>query len=128
MQTYVAELGRLYAATTALWQRDPDPEGFEWIDCTDREQTVISYLRKSAAGHVLVVLNFTPAPRENYRIGVPTSRSYRTLLSSDDSRFGGSGMGPNARFHSQSEPWHGRAQSLLLTLPPLAALILEPVT
>ena len=128
MQTYVAELGRLYVATIALWQRDPDPEGFEWIDCTDREQTVISYLRKSAAGHVLVVLNFTPAPRENYRIGVPTSRSYRTLLSSDDSRFGGSGMGPNARFHSQSEPWHGRAQSLLLTLPPLAALILEPVT
>jgi 1,4-alpha-glucan branching enzyme len=126
MQHFVAELGRLYIATAALWRQDPDAAGFEWVDCSDRENTVISYLRRDGANHALVVFNFTPVPRENYRIGVPTSRGYRTLLSSDDSRFGGSGIGAGAQVSTDGEPCHGQRQSVRLNLPPLGALILVP--
>jgi 1,4-alpha-glucan branching enzyme len=126
MQRFVAELGRVYSRTPALWRQDPDPAGFEWVDCSDREKTVVSYLRKDGATHALVVLNFTPIPRENYRIGVPTSQAYRTLLCSDDSRFGGSGVGAGAQISNDSEPCHGRPRSVLLNLPPLGALILVP--
>jgi 1,4-alpha-glucan branching enzyme len=127
MQAYVAELGRLYKETSPLWRQDPDPAGFEWIDCTDREQTVVSYLRKDGASHVLVVLNFTPVPRENYRLGVPTDRAYRTLLSTDDCRFGGSGMTQNTQVDNHAQPCHGQARSILLDLPPLGAVILTPI-
>jgi len=127
MQVYLAELGRLYAATSALWRADPDAVGFEWIDCTDREQTVVSYLRKDGANHAIVVLNFTPVPRDGYRIGVPTAQSYRTLLSTDATRFGGSGLGESEPVTPEAQPCHGRPQSLLLNLPPLGALILVPV-
>jgi 1,4-alpha-glucan branching enzyme len=126
IQTYTAELGQLYAATAALWREDPDPSGFEWVDCTDRERTVISYLRKEGASHVLVVLNFTPVCRENYRIGVPCNQAYRSLLCTDDVRFGGSGVGAGV-FESEAQPWHGKPRSLVLTLPPLGALILAPI-
>jgi 1,4-alpha-glucan branching enzyme len=127
MQTYVAALGQLYGQTPAFWRQDPDPAGFEWVDCNDRERTIISYLRKDGPNHVLVVLNFTPVPRENYRIGVPSARAYRSLLSSDDTRFGGSGVGVGVPAFNDAVPWHGQPRSVLLTLPPLGALILAPV-
>jgi len=127
LQSFVAELARLYAATSAFWRQDPDPDGFEWVDCSDREQSVVSYLRKDGASQVLVVLNFTPVPRENYRIGVPTAQPYRTLLSTDSVRFGGSGIGEQPLVQSEPQPCHGRPQSVLLQLPPLGALILAPI-
>ena len=126
MQSFVAELGRVYIATAALWRQDPEPASFEWVDCTDREQTIVSYLRKDGAAHALVVLNFTPVPRENYRVGVPTHQGYQTLLSSDDRRFGGSGVGEGARLGNEPVPWQGQPRSISLNLPPLGAVILVP--
>ena len=126
LQAYVAELGRLYGATSALWRQDPEPGGFEWVDCNDRERTVVSYLRKDGDEHVLIVLNFTPVPREGYRVGVPAAQTYRTLLSTDATRFGGSGVGEERVIRSEPQPCHGRPHSVSLTLPPLGALILAP--
>jgi 1,4-alpha-glucan branching enzyme len=127
METFVAALGAMYAKTPALWREDPDPAGFEWIDSSDRDNTVLSYLRKDGADHVLVVLNFTPVPRDDYRIGVPVSGAYKQAFSSDDTEFGGSGYAPAAVFATEAVPCHGREQSLCLALPPLGALILVPL-
>jgi len=90
LQQYLAELARYYQQTPALWRSDADPHGFEWIDCSDKDNTVLSYLRKDGDKFVIVVLNFTPVPRSGYRIGVPKSGRYVERLSSDDQRFGGS--------------------------------------
>ena len=85
LQEFIAELGKLHKATPALWRSDPLPESFEWIDCSDRDNTVLTYLRRDGADFVIVVLNFTPVPRENYRVGVPdraaTSKSSRPTIS-----------------------------------------------
>jgi 1,4-alpha-glucan branching enzyme len=124
LQEYIAELGRFYRETPALWRSDPVPESFEWIDCTDRENTVLSYLRRDGADHVIVVLNFTPVPRDEYRIGVPSSGRYIERLSSDDLRFGGSEFETLAVVETDPIPQHGRTRSIRLRIPPLGALIL----
>jgi 1,4-alpha-glucan branching enzyme len=126
LQLFLAELSRYYMQTPALWRSDPDTFGFEWIDCSDKDNTVLSYLRRDVDKFVVVVLNFTPVPRENYRIGVPRSGRYVERLSSDDQRFGGSEYRTAAVIEADPVPTHGREWSLTLNLPPLAALILEP--
>jgi len=123
---YVEELGSLYRDTPALWRGDPNPESFEWIDCADRENSVMSFLRRDGADSVLVVMNFTPVPRDHYRIGAPAPGRYRLRLSTDDGRFGGSDYAVSEIYDSEPIAMHGRAQSLSLRLPPLAALILVP--
>jgi 1,4-alpha-glucan branching enzyme len=123
---FVEELGRLYRETPCLWRRDPEPEGFAWIDCHDRENSVVSYERRDGADHLLVVLNFTPVPREEYRIGAPGAGGYMLRLSSDEERFGGSGFSVPRGVQAEPVPFHGFAQSLVLRLPPLAALLLSP--
>jgi len=127
-KTFVAELCKIYRATPALWRADYDPAGFEWIDCTDRENCVISYVRSAGESLALVILNFTPVPREGYRIGVPFVGQYVEIFSSDDPRFGGSGVQQTGSLHSEPVPWHGRAQSIRLRVPPLGAAIfrIEP--
>jgi len=126
MQSYLAELSRYYAQTPALWRSDPDTAGFEWIDCSDKDNTVVSYLRRDGDKFVVVVLNFTPVPREGYRIGVPKRGRYVEKLSSDDQRFGGSEFRTLAVAEADPVPVHGRDWSLSLNVPPLAVLILEP--
>jgi len=126
LQEYIAELGKLYRDTPALWRGDPGPESFEWIDCSDKDNTILSYLRRDGADHAIVVLNFTPVPRDEYRIGVPTAGRYIERLSSDDLRFGGSEFQTPSVVETDAAPLHGRPFSIRLRIPPLGALVLTP--
>jgi 1,4-alpha-glucan branching enzyme len=117
-------LGTLYREKSALWRRDVDFDGFSWIDVADRENSVLSYVRRDGHDHVVVVLNLTPVPRENYRIGAPSPGRYRTLLSTDDPRFGGSGYLAVDGVDAEPRPFHGYPQSIALNLPPLGVMIL----
>jgi 1,4-alpha-glucan branching enzyme len=123
----LADLNRLYVTRTALHARDFDAQGFQWIDCRDRSQSVVSYLRRDGEEFVLVVLNFTPVPRHDYRVGVPQAGAYREIFNSDSSHYGGSNLGNLSLVEATPEPASGQPWSLLLTLPPLAAIILEPM-
>ncbi|MDQ2669304.1 MAG: 1,4-alpha-glucan branching protein GlgB [Gemmatimonadota bacterium] len=123
---FVEQLGRLYHSLPPLWAADYDPRGFQWLDCCDKDKSVTSYLRWDGDRHVVVVLNLTPAPHDGYRIGAPHRGEYRLLLSSDEARFGGSGIPPQDRVHTDDLPWHGCPHSMLVRLPPLGALILAP--
>src|SRR6188768_1853645 len=126
LQEYIAELSKLYKDSNALWRRDPDPESFEWIECNDKDNTILSYLRRDGADFMIVVLNFTPVPRDEYRIGVPNAGRYIERLSSDDLRFGGSGFQTTTVVEADPTPLHGRPYSIRLRIPPLGALILSP--
>src|SRR5439155_7977824 len=92
---FVKHLAAVYRSHRAFWQDDPSPDGFRWIDASDRDHSIISYARRDVRDgrHVLVALNLTPVPRAPYRIGVPTAGEYRTLLNTDASEWGGSGFG-----------------------------------
>jgi len=126
VQRWVADLNRFYQSEPALYELDCEPAGFEWIDCGDAESSVVSLMRrgKSAATEVLAVCNFTPVPRENYRIGVPHGGFWREALNSDATEYGGSGMGNRGGVDADPWPQHGRPFSLALTLPPLSVLFL----
>jgi 1,4-alpha-glucan branching enzyme len=126
VQRLVKDLNRLYSASPALYRHEFDWQGFEWIDCHDAQQSVLSFLRKGNAGEVMVVvLNLTPVPREGYRIGVPLGGRYRELLNSDSEFYGGSNMGNGSHeLVAEERPWMDRPYSLALTLPPLAGIVL----
>jgi 1,4-alpha-glucan branching enzyme len=123
----VTDLNHLYVRSTPLHHYDFDPQGFQWIDCTDKQQSVISFLRHGPAGFLVVVCNFTPVPRYNYRIGVPAGGSYREILNSDSNLYGGSNMGNSGKLEAAAVACMGFEHSLELTLPPLAGIILEVV-
>jgi 1,4-alpha-glucan branching enzyme len=126
---FVAQLGKLYREYPELWQNDPDPSGFSWIDCSDRENSVLAFRREIAGQerHLIVVLNLTPVPRDDYLIGVPRAGAYRIRLDSDRSEFGGSGYVKKDAYGADGAPMHGFSQSVKLTLPPLGVLVLEPI-
>ena len=126
LEAFLRELGSLYAECAALWQSDGDPAGFEWIDCNDHDNTVLSYLRRDGQEHLVVILNLTPVPRDNYRVGVPQASNYQQRLSSDAAEFGGSSANAAPTHVSEPVAWQGRAQSIVLQLPPLGALVLRP--
>jgi 1,4-alpha-glucan branching enzyme len=126
LQRWVADLNRLYRRQPALHEVDFDACGFEWIDASDHEASTLAYLRRARSGEALLVLcNFTPVPRHDYRVGVPEAGFWQELANSDALDYGGSGMGNLGGAWSQPVPMHGRAQSLALTLPPLATVILR---
>jgi 1,4-alpha-glucan branching enzyme len=128
IQHLVRDLNRLYREIPALHQLDFSHEGFSWIDCHDADQSVISWLRYSGDGNfVVVLLNLTPVPRVGYRIGVPSAGEYRELLNSDSRYYGGSDLGNDGTLIAHAETWMGRPASLVLTLPPLAGIVLAPV-
>ncbi len=116
-----SDAAQAYAANPALHVGDVDPSGFEWVDASDNDQSVVSMLRK-AEGHpsVLVVANFTPVPRTPYRVGVPVAGTWREILNSDASPYGGSGVGNQGAVDTDQVSQHGHDHSLELTLPPLA--------
>jgi 1,4-alpha-glucan branching enzyme len=124
VQDWVRDLNRLMKEEPALHAKDFDPSGFEWVDCTDTESSVIALLRRGGPSdaEVLVVLNFTPIPRHSYRVGVPRGGFWREALNSDAPRYGGSGMGNFGGQEASPVGAHGRHHSLALTLPPLSAL------
>ncbi len=135
-QRFVRDLATLYQAHPCLWRSDPEPRGFEWIACWDKECSIVSYERRlvdaegvvdETGDRLMVVLNMTPVPREGYRVGAPRPGRYCRLMSSDDLRYGGSGF--VTADEVETEPVHkdGCRDSMVLTLPPLAALVLAPV-
>ena len=124
----VSRLNQLYKEMPALHGVEFEGDGFEWIDCHDASQSVLSYMRKSRDGQIaIVVLNFTPVPRENYRIGVPRPGRYTEVLNSDSAYFGGSNLGNEGGINTDEVSWMGHNQSIEVTLPPLGALVLVPV-
>ncbi|MCW5624969.1 MAG: 1,4-alpha-glucan branching enzyme, partial [Burkholderiales bacterium] len=123
----VRDLNRLYRDTPALHELDFEPAGFQWVDCHDAEQSVISWLRRAQDGAVcLAVFNFTPVPRHGYRLGVPQGGRWREALNTDSEWYGGSNLGNGAGLLATNEPWMGFANSVTLSLPPLAAVLLMP--
>jgi 1,4-alpha-glucan branching enzyme len=124
---WLEDLNRLYRERPAMHQLDCDPAGFSWIDGTDAEHSVLSFVRQGAPGTapLVAVFNFTPVPRTNYRVGVPGGGFWREVLNSDSGDYGGGGMGNFGGVEASPLPLHGRSHSLALTLPPLAALFLE---
>jgi 1,4-alpha-glucan branching enzyme len=125
---WLADLNHLYRRVPALHQLDCEPAGFEWVDCNDWEQSTLAFLRRGRdpADMVLVVLNFTPVPREQHRVGLPVGGVWRELLNSDATLYGGSGVGNAGQIVAEPTPWHGRPYSARLVLPPLGALFFQP--
>jgi 1,4-alpha-glucan branching enzyme len=120
-------LNRTYRQEPALHQLDFDPAGFEWIDCNDSLSSTLSLIRKgrSEEDSLIIVCNFTPVPRHNYRVGVPRSGYWREILNSDAKEYGGSGHGNFGGMETSPIPYHGRPHSINLTLPPLGAIFLK---
>ncbi|HUU49481.1 MAG TPA: 1,4-alpha-glucan branching protein GlgB [Nitrospinota bacterium] len=127
LQRWVSDLNRLYHDEPALYELDFHPEGFEWIDCNDTEQSVISLIRKgrSTKSIILVVSNLTPVSRFNYRVGTPFEGFWREILNSDAKEYGGSGQGNLGGIETEPIPFHGKPHSLSLNLPPLSILFLK---
>jgi 1,4-alpha-glucan branching enzyme len=128
MRRWIQDLNRFYRHTPALYQRDFTPDGFEWIDCNDTESSTLAFLRK---GHdpsdvVLIVCNFTPVPRDNFRVGAPCGGHWQERLNSDARYYGGSDLGNFGGVEAAPLLAHGRHHSLTLRLPPLATLFLTP--
>jgi 1,4-alpha-glucan branching enzyme len=124
---WLADLNRLLRAEPALHELDFQSEGFEWVDANDSEQSVLSFLRRSGSGELLIaVFNFTPLPRPGYRLGVPRGGRWVELLNGDSEHYGGSGWGSYGGVEAQPLPWHGRPFSLEIKLPPLAAVFFKP--
>lgn len=132
LHDYVRALNAFYTAHPEFWEIDDDWKGFEWISCDDRKNSVISYYRrrkekKGKREETIVICNFTPQVLADYRIGVDTPGEYAEVFNSDASRFGGSDVKNASALRSEAVPWHGRKQSLAVTLPPLAILYLKEV-
>jgi 1,4-alpha-glucan branching enzyme len=127
IQKWVKDLNHLYQAERALYELDFKQEGFEWVDFHDWEGSIISFLRRGRRGDeiFLVVCNFTPVPRMNYRLGVPHGGFWREVLNSDAKIYGGSGCGNFGGVEACPVPSHGRGCSLCLTLPPLGVLFFK---
>jgi 1,4-alpha-glucan branching enzyme len=127
VQRWVRDLNTLYRGEPALHMHDCAAQGFEWIDCNDADNSVISFLRRGAADHPLIAVacNFTPVPRPNYRLGVPHGGHWQEVLNADAPLYGGSGQGNIGGVTAAPIPVHGRSHSLTITLPPLAIVVFK---
>jgi 1,4-alpha-glucan branching enzyme len=128
LKEYVKALNRVYVAQPALHQVDFGWEGFQWIDIHDVDNSIVSFIRRARDPNDFIVLvaNFTPVPREGYRVGVPAPGFYRELLNSDSTCYGGSNMGNLGGVPSEPTPWQGQAHSIMITVPPLAVVFFKP--
>ena len=127
LRRYVQDLNAMYRAQPALYEADFDPSGFRWIDCNDNENSVVSIVRYARRRDecVVMVFNFTPVPRVQYRVGVPQAGWYAELLNSDASIYGGGDVGNGGGVASEPIAAHGFDQSARLTVPPLGCLLLK---
>lgn len=127
LQSWVRDLNRLYRKEPAFWQRDVSYTGFDWIDFHDVENTVLAFRRigEKPGEEVVVLCNFTPVPREDYRLGVPYPGRYEELLNSDSELYGGSNVGNMGALETQEIASHNHPQSLNVVLPPLGMLVLK---
>ncbi|MFO8033641.1 MAG: 1,4-alpha-glucan branching protein GlgB [Candidatus Bipolaricaulota bacterium] len=128
IQAWVGDLNALLCAEPALYERDFEPEGFEWVDYSDVESCVVSFLRRGRTSQepLLGVYNFTPVVRHGYRVGVPQGGNWRVVLNSDAVVYGGGGVGNSSDVEATATSVHSRPYCLELTLPPLAVLFLKP--
>jgi 1,4-alpha-glucan branching enzyme len=124
VQRFVQGLNALYHAEPALWQADFETEGFQWIDCLDNQNSVISFFRSDARGlnELAVILNLTPVPRQRYRIGLPRPGKWLEVLNSDAAIFGGSNMGNMGSVISEEIKNHNQPCSAEFVLPPLSII------
>ena len=127
IQQLVRDLNAIYQTRRALWSRDTSPEGYSWIDANDSANNVLSFLRFGDDGSMLAcVFNFSGAEHPRYRLGLPHPGRWRELLNTDADIYHGAGIGNYGAVQATNEPHHGRPASAVITLPPLAALWLEP--
>jgi 1,4-alpha-glucan branching enzyme len=128
LQKFVEDLNKLYAAMPALWQGDYDPGGFGWIDCADRDGSVLSFVRQTADGanQLAVILNLTPVPRQKYRVGLPRAGRWREVLNSDAGIYAGSNQGNLGGVTAENVPCHNQQQSAEFCLPPMSAIVFQP--
>ena len=127
LNRWVEDLNKAYRDIPALHELDMSPDGFEWIDCCDTENSIVTLLRKSKSRpdeSIVIALNFTPQPRHNYQIGVPRGGHWREVLNSDAPLYGGSGQGNMGGIDAAPIPLHGRRWSATITIPPLGAVFL----
>ena len=124
LQRWVRDLNTFYRGQPALYELDSDPAGFQWVDANDSQRSIISFRRmgRDPQDQVVFACNFTPEPRQNYRVGVPERGEWKELLNSDATLYGGSGQGNLGSLHTTPMPMHGHPVSLNLTLPPLAVV------
>jgi len=129
MKRYVRDLNFVYRNEPALYQNDFDWNGFAWIDTSDSDNSVFSFIRyaHSREDFIIIVANFTPVVRHDYRIGVPRPGRYRELINSDKEIYHGSGVFRDEDMQSVNEPCHGQHHSLILSLPPMATVMIKPV-
>jgi len=127
LSRWVQDLNRLYQSEGALFEIDSESHGFEWIDCNDRQGSSISFLRhgKTPGDELVVICNFTPVPREGYRLGVPHSGYWREVLNSDAEIYAGTGVGNRGGLNTEEVGDHGRPYSLNLRIPPLGCLVFK---
>jgi len=126
LQRFLEDLGRMYHEMPCLWRSDANPAGCAWIDCHDSDNSVLSFYRRDGGEVAVIVMNMTPVPRGNYRLGMPEPGRYVERFSSDDPRFGGSAFQTPKELHTEPAGSHGFAQSAVLQLPPLGAVVLIP--
>jgi len=128
IKKFVSDLNTLYKNEKALFEIDFENNGFEWIDFSDYEKSIISFIRKGEKENnfIITVFNFTPVPRYNYRIGVPLKIHYKEVFNSDSKFYGGSNTGNFGMVESENIPYHNRPFSVNLTIPPLSGIILKP--
>jgi 1,4-alpha-glucan branching enzyme len=127
VQALIKDLNSLYKKEKALFENSFTHDGFEWIDYDDNENTVLSYMRKGKkpGDFVIVVCNFTPVLRENYRIGVPVKKNYKEIFNSDDKKYWGSDQKNKGLIKAENISWQGKPQSISLNLPPLGIVVLK---
>ena len=122
----IRQLNRLYRRNRSLWENDRDWDGFEWLVADDNHNNVLVFLRRDRRGRELIcAVNFAPVPWEGYRFGVPEHAGYEEIFNTDDTQWGGSGVGAAGPIPVEPVPSHGRQQSIALTIPPLGAVILR---
>jgi 1,4-alpha-glucan branching enzyme len=122
---FVEDLGRVYRETPALWADDHETIGFDWIDASDVEASVYSWIRRGNDDVCVVILNLTPVPRHDYRLGLPRGGRWVEAINSDSEHYGGSNLGNLGGVEATQEGWHGQPWSATITLPPLSGLILR---
>ncbi|MBI5633775.1 MAG: 1,4-alpha-glucan branching protein GlgB [Nitrospirae bacterium] len=128
LQKYMQDLNRLYTSEPAFFDMDYDWQGFEWIDFRDTDNCIVSFIRRSKdpADHIVVVCNFTPVPKDAYRVGVPEEVYYREILNSDSREYWGGNLGNQGGLQSAAIPWHGQPCSMEIVVPPLAVVFFKP--
>lgn len=126
MQNVYRDLNNLYRSETALHELDHEHGGFQWLDHSDAEHSVLSFMRTDSKGEsIIVISNFTPIPRDNYRVGVPQAGEYKVIFNSDSEYYWGSNYSAGEPLNSEPQLWHDKTNSLLVNLPPLSTIFLK---